>query len=199
MVFAINTKKYILAVAVCSASLYASTAMAGGTLLLTGSVSSNTCDVAAYSYSGAPIQTLDLGVVEPRNDTTNESKSIGFTLRPACSGGMAEALAISNQLATITWTGKLGDQGILSDGSSEGVVVVLKPFAQGKSGLNPVAPDSLVKENEAIVAGKNVVTYRGKNNEVMNGEFAYNVSMMAPANAQAGTVEAQITYSVTYL
>lgn len=197
MVFAINTKKYILAVAVCSASFYASTAMAGGTLLFTGSVSSNTCDVAAYSYSGTPIQTLDLGVVEPKSSANNQSKPIGFTLRPVCSSGNAST--ITNQIATIAWTGSLGDQGIISKGSSEGVVVVLKPFAQDKPGLNPVAPESLVKEDQAVVAGRNIVTYHGAGSEPLKGEFAYNVSMMVPANAESGTVEAQVTYSVTYL
>ncbi|EHG4037056.1 type 1 fimbrial protein [Salmonella enterica] len=197
MIFAINTKKYILAVAVCSASLYASTAMAGGTLLFTGSVSSNTCDVAAYSYSGTPIQTLDLGVVEPRSSATNQSKPIGFTLRPVCSSGNAST--ITNQIATIAWTGELGDRGILSKGSAEGVVIIMKPFQQGKTGLNPISSESLVKEDQPVVAGRNIVTYHGEGSEPLKGEFAYNVSMMTPADVQAGTVEAQVTYSVTYL
>ncbi|EBL1425897.1 fimbrial protein [Salmonella enterica subsp. enterica serovar Berta] len=191
-----STNKALLALAVCSSFVCASTAMAAKgnsvSMHFVGAVTSSTCDVRPFNSAGVDATTINVGTVKP--DGSGVEAPVNFYLKPV----NCDINAITSTNASILWESSgLSAVGLLNArGSATGVHVKLMPVDEANA--NVIDKDNGVKADGVIGEGNNIVYY--KSDKALTGSFAYKVGLEVDSGVTptAGTVDADATYTVAY-
>ncbi|EDV7017195.1 hypothetical protein AVD99_001916 [Salmonella enterica subsp. enterica] len=191
-----STNKALLALAVCSSFVCASTAMAAKgnsvSMHFVGAVTSSTCDVRPFNSAGVDATTINVGTVKP--DGSGATAAVDFYLKPV----NCDANAITSTNASILWAGSgLSTVGLLNTrGSATGVHIKLTPV--NESGANTIDTGNGVQANDIIREGGNIVFYKGT--AALKGSFAYRVGLEVDAGAKPtqGSVDSDVAYTVAY-